>query len=271
MHAATDLLTGHFLTFTLVFARVAALVAIAPVFGPASAPARVRALLALGLALLLAPLELEKPAPAVHSLVDYLVLVGGEALVGMTLGLGILLLFTAMHVAGQIVSQMSGVQLAEVIDPSFDANVPAFSQLFFYVTLAVFVTIGGHRRVMEALLDTFVWLPAGQASVSRSVTEAMTTLLAESFVLGLRAAAPAMVALLLAALVMGLISRTLPQLNVMALGFGLNALVTLAAVSVSLVGAAWVFQDQLEPVLQTVLGALKPGASVSALSPTSER
>ena len=76
-------------------------------------------------------------------------------------------------------------------------------------------------------------------------------------------AAPAMVALLLATLILGLVSRTLPQLNVMALGFGLNALVTLAAIGVSLGGAAWVFQDQLEPMLHTVLNALQPSSRIA--------
>jgi len=90
------------------------------------------------------------------------------------------------------------------------------------------------------------------------VTEAMTSLLTQSFVLGVRAAAPAMVALLLATLVLGLVSRTLPQLNVMALGFGFNVLATLGALSISLGAAAWAFQDQVEPVLETVLDALKP-------------
>ena len=83
--------------------------------------------------------------------------------------------------------------------------------------------------------------------------EGVTTLVTQSFVLGLRAAAPAVVALLLATLVVGFVSRTLPQLNIMALGFGVNALVALVAVGVSLGGACWIFQDALEPVLQVAL------------------
>jgi flagellar biosynthetic protein FliR len=257
MDWSTPLTIQQVLTFTLVAARVSTLVAIAPIFGSSVVPLRVRAVLALVLSLLIAPLELEKATPSPATLVDYLVLVGAEALIGLTMGLGVLLLFSSMHVAGQVISQMSGLQLADVFNPGFDTNVPVVSQLLFYVAMAVFVIIGGHRRVMEALLDTFVWLPAGQGGVSRSITEAMTSLLAESFVLGIRAAAPAMVALLLATLILGLVSRTLPQLNVMALGFGFGALVTMATLSVSMGAAAWIFQAQLDPFLETVLAALK--------------
>jgi flagellar biosynthesis protein FliR len=256
---STELSIHQFLTFTLVLVRVSTLVMVAPIFGTSDVPARVRALLAVALALLIVPLELAKSTPHPDTLIGYVLLVGSEALIGLTLGLGVLVLFSGMHVAGQVISQMSGMQLADIFNPGLDATVPIFSQLLYYVALAVFVLIGGHRRVMEALLDTYVWLPAGQGGFSRSIVEAMTSLLAQSFVLGVRAAAPAMVALLLATLILGLAGRTLPQLNVMALGFGFNSLTTLVMMSLSLGAAAWIFQEQIDPVLATVLQALAPG------------
>jgi len=254
----TEIYTHQFLTFTLVLVRVSALVVIAPIFGTSEVPVRVRGLLAFTLALLIVPLELEKDTPTPTTLVSYVVLVGSESLVGLTLGLGILVLFSGMQVAGQVISQMSGLQLADVFSPGFDTNVPIFSHLLYYVAMAVFVVIGGHRLVMEALLDTFVWLPAGEGGFSRSMVEAMTSLLTQSFILGVRAAAPAMVALLLSTLILGLIGRTLPQLNVMALGFGFNTIATLIAMSISLGAAAWIFQEQIQPVLDTVCHALLP-------------
>jgi flagellar biosynthetic protein FliR len=255
----TELCLQQLATFTLVLARVATLVMIAPLFGPSSVPARARVVLALALAMLIVPLELEKSTARTDTLAGYLVLVGAEALIGLTLGLGVLLLYSSMHVAGTIISQMSGMQLADVFDPGLETNVPVFSHLLSYVTIAVFVLIGGHRKVLEALLDTFAWLPTGQGGFSRSIFEAMTSLLTQSFVLGIRAAAPVMVALLLATLILGLISRTLPQLNVIVLGFGFNALVSIAAVGISLGAAAWIFQEQVKPFLETALQALHSG------------
>jgi flagellar biosynthetic protein FliR len=67
-----------------------------------------------------------------------------------------------------------------------------------------------------------------------------------------------MAALLIATLIVGLISRTLPQLNTFALGFGLNSVVLLAALAMSLGAAAWVFQDQLLEVMGMIRGALAP-------------
>jgi flagellar biosynthetic protein FliR len=258
-----ELYLDHLATFALVLVRVAAVVMLAPIFGPFEVPLRVRLLVTLALVVLLVPLEVERAATSAEavpldSLSVFLIAAGGEALVGLMLGLGVRILFAAMQVAGQLISQMSGFQLADVFSPGAGANVPIFSRLLFCVTTAAFFTIGGHRQVIGALMDTFVWLPLGQGGFTRSAVDAVTALVAHSFVLGVRAAAPAVVALLLATLVIGLINRTLPQLNVLSLGFGVNALVAIAALGVSLGGACWILQDQLEPVLETALYAFRP-------------
>lgn len=248
---------NQFLCFTLVLVRVSTLVMIAPIYGTNEVPAKIRVLLAVALAMLVAPLHWNELTQLPDNIAGYLVLVGAEALVGLSLGLGVLILFSGIQVAGHVISQMSGLQLADVFSPGLNDNVPVISQLLYFVALAVFVTIGGHRSVMEALLDTYVYLPLGHGGFSRSMSEAMVSLLSESFVLGVRAAAPAMVALLLATLILGLISRTLPQLNVMALGFGISAIATLVTLGMSMTDASWLFQEHLQSALDTIVGALR--------------
>jgi flagellar biosynthetic protein FliR len=246
------------LVFGLVLVRIAALVMVAPVLGSAEVSMRFRVGLAVLLAVLVAPLELAKSTALPEAPLQLLVLAGGEALVGLSLGLGVLVLYSAAQLAGRLISQTSGMQLAEVFDASVGAGMPVFSKLLSLATLAVFLTIGGHRRLLEALLDTFARLPVGQSRASQTITAATTDVLAESFSLGIRAAAPALVALLLATLILALAGRTLPQLNVIAMGFGANAFVALVAVSVSLGAACWVLQDALAPALETVLQTLRP-------------
>ena len=87
--------------------------------------------------------------------------------------------------------------------------------------------------------------------------EGFTTLVSLSFALAIRVAAPAVTALLLANLILGLIGRTLPQLNVLALGFGLNSLLAFAALGLGLGVAAWAFQDQIQPAMEAIFDALK--------------
>jgi flagellar biosynthetic protein FliR len=236
-------LASRFMIFTLVLTRTGGLVITAPLFTALSLPIQVRAFMAVAMALLMTPVYLNTPLPPAADLGSYAHLLANEALVGLLLGLGMMILFSGIQVAGQIVSQMSGMSLADVVSPGFDENVPVFTQFFYMLALATFVCVGGHRALTEALLDTFTWAPPGHAMLGDSFVEALTDIMTQSFVLGVRAAAPLLVALLLSTIVLGLVSRTVPQINVIAVGFGLNSFLTLAMMMVSLGAVAWTFQD----------------------------
>jgi flagellar biosynthetic protein FliR len=252
-------LVSRFMVFTMVLARTGALVATAPIFGSQAVPRRVRALLAVTMSLLVTPVYLGTSIPPVDHLLEYGRLLVNEVLVGLMLGLGINILFTGIQVAGQIVSQMSGLSLADVFHPAFDEDVSVFSQLFYFLTLAVFVAVGGHRIVTEALLATFASCPPGHAALGESFADALVSILTQSFVLGIRAAAPLLAALLLSNLVLGLISRTLPQINVIAVGFGLNSLLALGMLFLSIGAVAWTFQEPTVDVMQQIGAELVGG------------
>jgi flagellar biosynthetic protein FliR len=116
--------------------------------------------------------------------------------------------------------------------------------------LAVFVAVGGHRIVTEALLETFAWVPPGHAAIGESYSQVLVGILTQSFELGIRASAPLLTALLVSNLVLGLISRTLPQINVIAVGFGLNSLLALGMLFLTIGGVAWAFQEPTVDVMQ---------------------
>jgi flagellar biosynthetic protein FliR len=184
-------------------------------------------------------------------------LLGVEAIIGASLGLGVLILIHGMTLAGEMVGQASGLTLSDLLDPAFDQEFPLFSRLMFLVGVSVFVCLGGHRLVMAGLLDTFRAIPPGSGTFPSSLSDGFVTLVSQSFALGIRAAAPAVTALLLATLILGLIGRTLPQLNVLSMGFGLNAMLALAAMGLTLGTAVWAFQDQIEPALETIFDTLQ--------------
>ncbi len=244
--------------FPLVFARVGGLVMTAPIFGAGGAvPVRVRVLLTAALTLLVVPVLWQGPALRIESLPQYAVLLGGEAIVGACLGLGIMVLVHGMTMAGSVIAQASGLSLAETFDPAIEENVPQFSRLLFLLAVCVFFLVGGHRAAMAGLLDTFRTIPPGSGALPPSLSEGLSTLVSQSFSLAIRAAAPALTALLLATLILGLIGRTLPQMNVLALGFGLNTLLAFAALAATFGIIAWAFADQIAPALETIFNALK--------------
>lgn len=252
MSALLSLYLGQFLIFVLVLTRVGALIATLPVLGSAGIPMQVRALLAVAIAALVTPLHWGASIPEPTNLIDLAVLVGREAVLGLALGAAITILLSGMQLAGQILSQMSGLSLAEVVNPTFDTQVPLFSQLLEMLALAIFFLLGGHRHVINALLGSFAWMPPGAGHLPEHLPDVLSTIAGHSFETGIRASAPVMVALLLAILIVALISRTLPQLNAIAIGLNFNALVVLAVLACCLSSAAFVFQDEAADVVELV-------------------
>lgn len=251
-----ELLQNQFLIFTLVLGRVGGLLLTAPVFSTTAIPLHIRGILAVAVSVMLVPLHVGSPSQPSETMLDVGMMLASEIFVGLLLGFGMAVLMSGIQVAGQLISQLSGMSLAEVFNPGLNTNVPMFGQLFYYVTMAVFVLVDGHRMIIQALLDTFVAMPPGEAVFGDSFVDALTTTLTQSFVLGIRAAAPVMAALLVSTLVLGLITRTLPQINIIAVGFSLNALLTLAGVFMSLGAIAWTFQEQTAATLRLLTESL---------------
>lgn len=246
---------NQFLVFVLILTRISGLVMSAPVLGLKSAPMQVRIILAVSLALIVAPYHWDATANMPANMPGLVLLLVQELMLGLSLGLSIHVLFTGLQVTGQVMGQLSGMSLAEVYDPTQEASVPVLSDLMDRVTLALFVIIGGHRQLMQVLLDTFKWMPPGETAFGPSLVDALTEVTVQSLTLGVRASAPAIVALLMANLILGLIGRTLPQLNVMALGFGVNILLVLLVMAGSLGAIAWLFQDAAWETIDTMRDA----------------
>lgn len=258
------ILLNQFSTFVLVLARIGGLIMTAPIFGTRAAPVQARAALALVMSLIITPLHSGAAVADVTHMLAFGKYVLNETLLGLLLGLGIMILFSGVQLTGQIVSQLGGTAIAEGVDPNLDENVPVYSQLLYFLTLAMFVLLNGHRLMIEAVLDTYKWLPPGKAELGHSFVMAMTALLSESFALGIRAAAPAMTALLLATLILGLIGRTVPQINILVVGFNLNALLTVGSLFASLGAIAWAFPQQASDALDLMRDAIREASAAAA-------
>src|SRR5271157_1790480 len=271
MNALALLNVEKFLIFTLVLTRTSGLLIASPIFGSTQAPATVRALISLTLAVLIMPSQWFATVPYPGSLLVYVVVIGSELVIGLVLGLGITIVLGGIQMAGDLMSRVGGLTLSDVFDPTTSTNVPLFSQMLGLLSTALFMIIGGHRILLGGLLDTFSAIPPGgsmaiilgttgggpSSGLAASLVEMLLVLITQSFHVAIRAAAPVVTAVLLATLVLGLISRTLPQLNVMVVGFGLNAMITFGVLLLSLGAALLVFQDQVVPTLQVLFQTLR--------------
>lgn len=262
MSAVVELSRQQMLVFLFVLVRVAGLTLAAPALDARFAPKMARLLLAVALALLVAPIYWHQPAMPDGDLVQVLVPLCREAVLGLVLGLALLFLVAGMRAAGQAIGQLSGMTVADIVSPEGSGST-VLGELFALLATAVFLLTGGHRQLLAGLLDTFAWMPPGQVGFSAGLMGTLSEVAAQSFLLAVRVAAPVLLSLVVTALVLGLIGRLAPQLNVLASGLGVNSLVALTALSLSLASVAWIFLDQSQATMETIwsaIGALGHGS-----------
>jgi len=248
--------TSRVLVFSLVLARVSGIVIMTPVFGSAETPMQFRAMLAFALAVLMMPSQWFADVPDPGSLIVYVIVIATELLIGLSLGVGLYIFFNGLEIAGEIMGHVGGMSVAQLFDPVSGENMPLLSKLVHTLTLVVFVCCGGIRMTMAGLLDTFSSLPPGGGHVPLQLGESLLLILSLSFGLAFRVAAPVMVGVLISMLVIGLLGRTLPQLNLMSIGFSVNALVTFGILFLSIGGVVFCFQEHVVHVFSVILQAL---------------
>jgi flagellar biosynthesis protein FliR len=243
----------NFILFVLTFVRVGSLMVGAPVVGAAQVPLRVRIFLAVAISLVIGPTQFGTLTEMPTSLIGLLVLAAGELIIGLCLGLAMTILFSGVLLAGQLIAQMAGLSMANMVDPFLGEESSVFSQFLYWVAIAVFICLGGPSMIIAALLESFASVPIGANLVSIGLIDALVQMLSTSFLLGFQIAAPVVCALLLSLIILTLIGRTLPQLNILVVGLGLNSILLLAVLAISLGTGILAFQESFEPALATIL------------------
>ncbi len=207
----------------------------APVFGSVALFARVKVFLALGLSFCVYPLLLAPGArsaglmlPVIESglgLWSLAGMVGVELLIGIVIGYGASLPLVGVQIGGRVIDQQMGLGLAGVLNPEFNEQTGVVSQFYFMMGLVVFVILGGHRVMLATLVGSFGWVPLGGLAVDGHLLDLIVGLLASVFELALRVTGPLLCLIFLQTVAMGFIARTVPQMNILSIGFVLRIVV----------------------------------------------
>jgi flagellar biosynthetic protein FliR len=246
---ASDLLgtvlLGPIWVFLCVLSRLGPIMAMMPPVQGTLVPNRIKVLLAIMVSASIAPLidlmNVELPS----HLLDAVIALAKELLLGLMYGTSVMMVITCLQVGSQIVGSLSSMEFATAADPSTQESVSVISQMMSLMAMALFVALGGHRIMIGACLDSFLYYPAGGVLTERDWLSHVHELVGHSLSIGIRASAPAAIALLLANFVTALIARTLPQLNILVVGFNINVTVMLIVLGLTMSSAGWVFQNEL--------------------------
>lgn len=218
--------------FLLLFARATGLLQSAPPFSSRYVPATMRVILAAALTLVLMPV-VQAPVTAV-SLVALALPLAGELLVGLAMGYVMRLFFAAVDLGGEILDIDMGFALAHSFDPTTEVAAPLVGQLQNLLAMLLFFATNAHHLVVTSVVTSYRLVPPGAGFLDGRGVRAVDHLFGGLFITALGLVAPVMVTLLLTNLALGLASRAMPNLNLIALGQPIKAVLGLLIILVAL-------------------------------------
>ena len=239
--------------------RVFGLVALTPGFDATFVPPLVRVTLAGALALALSAL-IATPSATVLNLTPqaYLALLLSELLLGAILGWLLSCLLEAARLAGEIVDLQIGFRAGELYDPATSGHSSVLGRLWYLSALVFFFAVNGHHWLLAGLARSFELCPVGELVYQKQLAALAVEALAALFTLALQLAAPVVAALILADLTLGLVGRSMPQMNLMLVGMPGKILIGLAALTACsplAANALTLMLEQFQGLLQAALRA----------------
>jgi len=217
--------------FVLVLIRTGGLLLAAPVFGASVVPVTARVAIAFALAFLFAPLV--GPASVPTGIAGFALAGAGELAIGLLIGFAASLLFAAVQLAGHLIDQDLGISLAATLDPISNEQVSIVSQFKTALAVTVYLLINGHHFLVACTLESFRTVPvAGLACPPAIPVTLVGDMAARLFAVALGLAAPALATLFLVTVAMAFLARTVPEMNLLTLGYPMRVLVGYAALAV---------------------------------------
>ena len=246
-------LSGSLPLLGLVVLRSSGLFFTAPLFGQDRVPLMVRIFLSVAIASLIFPsLDLSASAVPTHT-INWLIAGLLELLTGAIYGWSSLLIFEGMILAGQLVGLQMGFAQANVLNPESQTQRPLLSEFYYLLAFMVFFAINGHHMLILIFQKSFSVVPLGQLAINGHLMEQLSLMFAQIFIVGLMLAAPINGILTLIDIILGLIARTAPQMNILLLSFSIKIYIGLLSFFFALSFTVEFFKELLPDLLQQVM------------------
>ncbi len=227
-----EYITNNASTFLFVLIRTGSMLMLAPVFGTPNVPLRIKTGLAIVLSLVL--MSIVPPVEMPRDLIGLCLGIAGELLIGFTIGLTVRFVFAGFEFAGQVSGFQMGLGMANVYDPINSVQITVLGRLMSILSLLIFLSINGHLLVIAALKKSFETVPPYGTHLTGTLMQHILHISGNVFVTGVKIAAPVMATLLFLNTSLGIMARTVPQLNMFVIGFAVATIVGFLVMAMSM-------------------------------------
>ncbi|SNB47046.1 flagellar biosynthetic protein FliR [Geobacter sp. DSM 9736] len=213
---------NEFTLFTLILGRMAGIFTAIPLFGGKAVPAKIKMAVILAMALTLHPILRLGNTTLPTDPISLVLLVVCETLIGLALGLVSQTIFTAVEFCGQVIGMQMGLTIATMFDPTMGHQVSTMAAFQNLLAMLLFMTLGVHHIFIRSIVESYQLIPIGGWHISGELVSFIIDSVGNVFILGIKLAAPVMVALLATSVVLGIMARSFPQMNIFMVSMPLN-------------------------------------------------
>ncbi|MTI69471.1 MAG: flagellar type III secretion system protein FliR [Firmicutes bacterium] len=160
-----------------------------------------------------------------NNMLSYFMLIIKETIFGLILGYLTNIIFVSLQMAGQMIDFQSGFAIASSFDPVTGNRISLYGKIYYWLGLILFFVIDGHHYLLYSLAKSFELVSLTKFDLGNLGADTIGKFFTESFVIAFQIAVPLIFILLLSTIVVGLLARTVPQINIFILGLPLKVLV----------------------------------------------
>lgn len=220
----------EFFSFFAVLIRVSVLLAVLPVFGDKVIPAPVKVLLSLAVTISIFPGLVKqgfvRPGDAsiwAASTWGIIRTIGQEAIVGVTVGYTAKLVFDAIQIGSNLISNMMGFAMASVYDPHHETQTTVVAEIQVAIAMLAFLALDGHHLLLHGALDSYRFCGIGEAGLNALVQTRLIEMTGTVLKFGIQLGAPITLVMFAVNVAFGVFSKTMPQMNILVLSLGISA------------------------------------------------
>lgn len=240
--------------FLIVFLRLGAALMLVPTMGENTIPSRIRLHFALAFTVVVTPFIRDLLPGLPESPVELILLLLGEAVIGLFFGAITRLIMAALHIGGMIFAFQSSLAAANMFDPNQAAQSSLVGNFLGLLAILLLFATNGHHLILRALVDTYVLFPAGGALPFADSALAAARVLADAFRIGLQLASPVLVVGFLLYLLSGLLNRLMPQMMVFFIVLPLQITISFTILIIILGTAMGWFLGFFDDTMTTLFG-----------------
>ena len=211
--------------FLLILVRLTSFFLVAPLFSMKGVPAQFKIGIAAFLAFFaLSGITIEEPLPLDGY---YIMMAIKEFAIGIALGFTAALVLYTVQIAGAFIDFQMGFAIASVMDPQTGSQVPIIGHFKYILALLFLLTVDGHHLMLDGVMQSLQVIPVESLSFGirfEDLAKFISDLFVEMFMIALQMSLPIVGALFLVDVALGILAKTVPQLNIFAVGFPVKIL-----------------------------------------------